>query len=72
MIVSGYTEMKPFLPAVEMKSASTTIFNDALEVAQDDLVATIIGTDLEALLEEPKANPDTHAKLRKLCQRVIS
>ena len=72
MIVSGYTQMKPFLPAVEMKSASTTIFDDALEVAQDDLVATIIGTDLEALLEEPKANPDTHAKLRKLCQRVIS
>ena len=47
MIVSGYTEMQPFLPAVEMKSASTTIFNDALEVAQDDLVATIIGTDMD-------------------------
>ena len=72
MIVSGYSEMKPFLPAVEMKSASTTIFDDALEVAQDDLVTTIIGTDLEALLEAAKATPDTHAKLRKLCQRVIS
>ena len=72
MIVPGYSEMKPFLPAVEMKSASTTIFDDALEVAQDDLVTTIIGTDLEALLEAAKANPDTHAKLRKLCQRVIS
>lgn len=72
MIVSGYTEMKPFLPAVEMKSASTTIFNDALEVAQDDLVATIIGTDIEALLEAQVEDPDVHAKLRKLCQRVIS
>ena len=72
MIVSGYTEMKPFLPAVEMKSASNDIFDDALEVAQDDLVATIIGTDLEALLEAAKVNPDPHAKLRKLCQRVIS
>ncbi len=72
MIVSSYSEMKPFLPAVEMKSASTTIFNDALEVAQDDLVTGIIGTDIEALLEAPKETPDTHAKLRKLCQRVIS
>lgn len=72
MIVSGYTQMKPFLPAVEMKSASTTIFDDALEVAQDDLVATIIGTDIEALLEAQVEDPDVHAKLRKLCQRVIS
>jgi len=64
--------MKPFLPAVEMKSASNTVFDDALEVAQDDLVTTIIGTDIEALLEAAPANPDTHAKLRKLCQRVIS
>ena len=72
MIVSGYTQMKPFLPAVEMKSASTTIFDDALEVAQNDLVATIIGTDIEALLEAQVEDPDVHAKLRKLCQRVIS
>ncbi len=72
MIVSGYTEMKPFLPAVEMKSATTTIFDDALEVAQDDLVATIIGTALESLLEATPASPDSHAKLRKLCKRVIS
>jgi hypothetical protein len=72
MIVSGYAAMKPFLPAVEMKSASNTVFDDALEVAQDDLVTTIIGTDIEALLEAAPANPDTHAKLRKLCQRVIS
>ena len=68
MIVNGYNEMKPFLPAVEMKG-TPTIFNDALEVAQDSLVADIIGTTLEAQLEERE---QADSKLLKLCQRVIS
>lgn len=68
MIVNGYNEMKPYLPAVEMKGAPT-IFNDALDVAQEALVADIIGTALEQQLEQ-RLTPD--AKLLKLCQRVIS
>lgn len=61
--------MKPFLPAVEMRSTSNTIFDDALEVAQDALVSDIIGTDLETRLENRSAED---AKLLKRCQRVIS
>lgn len=68
MIVNGYTEMKPFLPAVEMKG-TPTIFNDALEVAQNSLATDILGTDLETQLEG-RASAD--ARLFKLCQRVIS
>lgn len=68
MIVNGYNEMKPFLPAVEMKG-TPTIFNDALEVAQDALVSEIIGTDLETQIE---GRQQADSKLLKLCQRVIS
>ena len=68
MIVSGYTEMKPFLPAINMKGAPT-VFNDALDVAQCALVEDIIGSDLETLLEE-RNNDDS--RLLKMCQRVIA
>lgn len=68
MFVRNYTEMKPFLPAIEMKAAQT-IFDDALDTAQQDLVADIIGTDLETQLEN-RAQAD--AALLKLCQRIIS
>ena len=43
MLVSGYSEMKPFLPAINMKGAPT-VFNDALDVAQQNLVEYIIAT----------------------------
>ena len=68
MLVEGYKEMKPFLPAVEMKG-QPTIFDDALDVAQNTLVADIIGTDLESQLEQRQS---ADARLLKLCQRVIS
>lgn len=68
MIVANYNEMKPFLPAVEMKG-TPTIFDDALEVAQDILVADILGTDLEQRIEQREQGDH---KLLKLCQRVIS
>lgn len=68
MFVRNYTEMKPFLPAIEMKAAQT-IFDDALDTAQQDLVADIIGTDLETQLEN-RAQAD--AALLKLCQRIVS
>jgi len=68
MIVNGYAEMKTFLPAMEMKGAPT-LFDDALEVAQDNLVADIIGANLEERLE---LRQPSDSKLLKLCQRVIS
>lgn len=68
MLVNGYNEMKPFLPSVEMKG-TPTVFNDALDVAQQSLVTEIIGAALESQLEG-RATAD--AKLFKLCQRVIS
>lgn len=68
MLVSGYSEMKPFLPAINMKGAPT-VFNDALDVAQQTLVEYIIGADLEAQLERRDSED---AKLLKLCQRVIA
>lgn len=68
MIVNGYKEMKPFLPAMMMKG-SPSIFDDALETAQDSLVTEILGVDLEARLEEQR---EEDAKLLKLCKRIIS
>ena len=68
MLVQNFTEMKKFLPSIEMKGAPT-IFDDALETAQDDLVSGIIGTDLEELLE---ARNNDDSRLLKLCQRVIA
>ena len=68
MLVSGYNEMKPFLPAINMKGAPT-VFNDALDVAQQNLVEYVIGESLEAQLEE-RSNEDK--RLLKLCQRVVS
>ena len=68
MIVNGYKEMKPFLPAVMLKG-SPSIFDDALETAQDSLVTEILGMDLEARLEEQR---EEDVKLLKLCKRIIS
>lgn len=60
--------MRPFIPTVEMKG-EPTIFDDALEVAQDSIVSDILGYALEDILE--KRNEEDK-KLLKLCQRVIS
>lgn len=60
--------MKPFLPAINMKGAPT-VFNDALDVAQQNLVEYIIGEELETQLERRDSED---AKLLKLCQRVIA
>lgn len=68
MLVDGYSGMKPFLPACEMKG-EPEIFDDALEVAQESLVNDIIGAALETQLELHQA---ADAKLLKNCQRVIS
>lgn len=68
MLVNGYKEMKPFLPAINMKG-EPTVFDDALDVAQSILVEQIIGEDLEDLLEARNASD---ARLLKLCQRVIA
>lgn len=68
MLVNGYNEMKPFLPAINMKG-TPTVFNDALDVAQQAFVEDFIGTDMEALLEQ---RLPADAKLLKMCQRVIA
>jgi len=68
MLVKNYSEMKPFIPSVEMKG-NPTIFNDALEVAQNELTDQIIGEDLETLLESRNAND---SRLLKMCQRIIA
>lgn len=60
--------MKPFLPAINMKGAPT-VFDDALDLAQQALVNDIIGTTLETLLEE---HPTDNKTLLKKCQRVIA
>ncbi len=68
MLVSGYTEMKPFLPSIAMKGAPT-VFNEALSLAQEALVEDIIGEDLETILES-RGSEDS--RLLKLCQRIIA
>lgn len=68
MLVKNFSEMKAFLPSIEMKG-NPTVFNDALEVAQNDLTDKIIGEDLELLLE---ARNQEDARLLKMCQRIIS
>lgn len=68
MLVEGYSEMKKFLPAIEMKG-EPTIFDEALGSAQERLVRLIIGDQLETQLEQRAA---ADHKLLLHCQRVIS
>ena len=68
MFVNGYREMKRFIPALAMKGEPTQ-FDDALEVAQDDLVTSILGTDMEERLER-KDQQD--ARLLNICKRIVS
>ena len=68
MLVEGYSEMKKFLPAIEMKG-EPTIFDEALAAAQERLVRLIIGDQLETQLEQRAA---ADHKLLLHCQRVIS
>lgn len=68
MIVTGYNEMKPFLPNIGLKG-EPDIFNDALETAQDTLVEMIIGPVLEERLELREASDQ---QLLTRCQRIIA
>lgn len=68
MLLDGYTDMKQFIPTVEMKG-EPVIFDDAIDVAQQCLVHDIIGTELETQLES-KAPADS--RLLRMCQRVIA
>lgn len=68
MLVKNYDEMKPFIPTMVMKG-SPDLFNDALDVAQDDLTAAILGSDLEEQLE---GRAEADSRLLKLSQRAIA
>ena len=68
MIVNGYTEMKPFLPAIAMKGAPT-VFDEALELAEENLVDDIIGEDLKEQLDQ---RDQEDRRLLKACQRVVA
>lgn len=60
--------MKKFLPALSMKG-EPALFDDALVSAQEDIVASVIGSDLEERLE--LRGPED-ARLLTRCQRIIS
>lgn len=68
MLVANYKEMKGYVPTVEMKGVPSS-FDDALFTAQETLVADILGTALEAQLEN--RNPADKNLLKKV-QRVIA
>lgn len=68
MLVQNINEMKKYLPSIVMKG-TPTVFDDALDDAQQSLVSDIIGQDLEAKLE---LREESDHQLLKLCQRAIS
>lgn len=68
MIVTGFQEMKRYLPAAQVKMPAE-FFDDALEVAQDALRTEILGDDLVERLELNERSDDY---LRRMCRRAIS
>jgi hypothetical protein len=68
MIVTGISQMKRYLPSIEMKG-EPEVFNGALEAAQEKLVDELLGIDLEELLED---HPESHPLLLPKVKRVIS
>jgi len=73
MILSNITEAHEYLPSLNLDLANDR-FTDFFRRAQQWLVDCIIGTDIEETLEIDIAvgATDSHADLRKLCQRVIA
>ncbi len=71
MIVNNISEAKPFVPFINLTETNNR-FTDFFRRAQKWVVSKVIGTDVESLLEATVQNPDTHADLRLMCQRVIA
>lgn len=73
MILSKITQATQFLPSLNLDLANDR-FTDFFLRAQEWLVSHIIGEGLETVLETEvgMTASDSHADLRRLCQRVIA
>jgi hypothetical protein len=68
MLVDSFPKMKKYLPAAVLKG-DNLYFDDMLQLAEDNLVLTVIGEDLLSLLKEK--NPANQGLLI-MCERIIS
>lgn len=73
MILNNIKEAKQFLPSLNL-TLDNDRFKDFFRSAQLWLVANVIGTDIEDVLETDfeLGHEDIHEDLRRLCQRVIA
>ena len=73
MILSKITQATQFLPSLNLDLANDR-FTDFFLRAQEWLVSHVIGEGLETVLETEvgMTASDSHADLRRLCQRVIA
>ena len=73
MILKNINEAKQFLPSLNL-TLENNRFNDFFRRAQEWLASHIIGENIESELETEiqLTAEDTHADLRRLCQRVIA
>lgn len=73
MILNNLNEARQFLPSVNVTVESDR-FKDFFRRAQEWLVAKVVGTDIEDVLETDieLTSTDIHKELRLKCQRVIA
>ncbi len=73
MILNNLNEARQFLPSVNV-TVENDRFKDFFRRAQEWLVAKVVGTDIEDVLETDieLTSTDIHKELRLKCQRVIA
>lgn len=73
MILNNLNEARQFLPSVNV-TVENDRFKDFFRRAQEWLVAKVVGTDIEDVLETDieLTSTDIHKELRLECQRVIA
>lgn len=73
MILNNLNEARQFLPSVNV-TVENDRFKDFFRRAQEWLVAKVVGTDIEDVLETDieLTSADIHKELRLKCQRVIA
>lgn len=71
MILNGMDTIKRLLPSVNLCNDSDSL-DDFIARAQEWVTSKIIGSDLEGTLNASPSEPDAHARLRLLVQRVIA